>query len=291
MRTRKPAVAGQFYPADRAGCLAEIRQAIGAGPVKADLPESIVAGIVPHAGWLFSGDLAALVFSAIKQTDPDVDTFIIFGAVHSYMAGVVAVYESGAWDSPVGTIDIDSDIAGSIAQLDCASAQADLHANEHSIEVQVPFIQHLFGSAKIVPVLVPPIEAAVQLGGQVASIISKAADKKIVCIASTDLTHYGPRYGFCPVGTGPEAIAWAKGVNDMKFINFALNMQPEQMLQTATEDHNACGAGAAAAAVAVAAGLGKAAGRLLAHTHSDEVMMEKFDRSSSESVGYAAIVY
>ena len=172
-----------------------------------------------------------------------------------------------------------------------AEAEPDAHKFEHSIEVQVPFIQHLFPEAKIVPVIVPPATFAVQLGYDVAQCIKKTTDKKIVCIGSTDLTHYGPRYGFCPKGTGPDAINWAKDVNDRQFIDLALNMKAEDVLTTSMERENACGCGAAAATVAMAKTLGKTKGLLLAHTHSNEVMQQKFNRTSDESVGYAAIVF
>ena len=78
----------------------------------------------------------------------------------------------------------------------------------------MPFIQHMFGEAKIVPIIVPSAEFDLRLGTEIGDIILDAGDKSIVCIASTDLTHYGPRYGFSPQGTGPEAIKWAKEVND-----------------------------------------------------------------------------
>lgn len=84
MRTRTPVVAGQFYPGSRDGCLEEIREALASRPVDGPLPEPIVGGIVPHAGWTFSGDVAAMVFAAVKKQRATVDTFIIFGTAHSY---------------------------------------------------------------------------------------------------------------------------------------------------------------------------------------------------------------
>jgi AmmeMemoRadiSam system protein B len=117
------------------------------------------------------------------------------------------------------------------------------------------------------------------------------SDKKIVCIGSTDLTHYGPRYGFTPMGTGPEALKWATEVNDRRFIGLALKLEPRAMLTNAAENCNACGAGAAAAAVAAAKILGKTEGVLLAHTDSNDVMVREMGTSSQDSVGYAAIIY
>ncbi len=291
MGTRKPIVAGQFYGQSTEQCLDEIKQFLPPGPIEGDLPEQIVAGIVPHAGWVFSGDLAALVFAAIKQVSRRVDTFVIFGATHGYLGRLPAIYDQGSWQTPLGRIPIDEDLAARIARSKYAQADCDSHSSEHSIEVQVPFIQHLFPEAKIVPIMVPAAENAIQLGQETGKIISEAKNKTIICIASTDLTHYGPRYGFCPTGPGPDGIKWAKEVNDTQFIDLALRMDAEKLLESAIENSSACGPGAAAALVAAAQKLGRKKGTLLAHTHSNEVMQKKFHQSSAESVGYAAIVF
>ena len=292
MAARRAVVAGQFYPASDKQCRAEIADCLAERPVTIKLPEKIVAGIVPHAGWTFSGDLAAMVFSAIEKANKTVDTFVIFGAVHSHFDSTAAVYDKGSWQTPMGEIKIDEELATLISKKSrSAKLNAEAHRYEHSIEVQVPFIQYLFKDAKIVPILTPPADFAVSVGSDVAECIKSAADKKIVCIGSTDLTHYGPRYGFNPQGSGPAGIKWAKEVNDRTFIDLALELKAEQILTNSMENQNACGPGAAAAAIAAARALGKTKGVLLAHTHSNEVMEKKFGQTSEESVGYAAIVY
>lgn len=290
MQTRKPIVAGQFYPGERRSCLDEINECLLEGKPAKSLPETIVAGIVPHAGWTFSGSLAAMVLSAIKQRHDKVDTFIIFGAAHGYYGSSPAVYAQGSWLTPLGEAAIDEELADIVLKTDAAVADPSAHQDEHSIEVQVPFIQHLFADAKILPILTPPNERSVSLGEAVGDII-KQQKKKIICIGSTDLTHYGPRYGFTPKGTGASALQWASKVNDKEFIDFAVKLQPQEMLASAAENLNACGPGAAAAAVAVAKKLGKTKGVLLAHTNSNKVMLEKMGASSAEAVGYAAIVF
>jgi hypothetical protein len=157
--------------------------------------------------------------------------------------------------------------------------------------VQIPFIQHLFPGAKILPIIVPPEKQAIQLGDCVGDIIGREKEKKIVCIASTDLTHYGPRYGFTPMGVSAEALKWAETVNDRKFIDSVLRLEPEDLLASAAEHLNACGPGGTAAVLAVAKKLGKTKGTLLAHTTSNDVMLSKMGASSTDSVGYAAIVF
>ena len=292
MAARKPVVAGQFYPGSEKQCRVEIEECLSNRPVTVKLPEKIVAGIVPHAGWAFSGDLAGMVFSAIEKTNKTIDTFVIFGAVHSLIGSAAAVYDAGSWLTPMGEIPIDEELAEAIIKKSpVAKSNPEAHKFEHSIEVQIPFIQYLFKNAKIVPIMTPPADSAVRLGTDVAECIKSAGGKKIVCIGSTDLTHYGPRYGFDPKGTGKDAIKWAKDVNDRAFITLAVEMRAERILSESMENQNACGPGAAAAAIAAAKALGRTKGVLLAHTHSNEVMEIKYGQSSEESVGYAAIVY
>ena len=291
MQTRKPIVAGQFYPGQHDLCVDEISEYLEQKTPSESLPETIVAGIVPHAGWTFSGQLAAMVFSAVKQQHEKVHTFVIFGAAHSYFGQSQAVYETGSWVTPLGEVAIDEELADAVLSSGTAVSDPQAHSSEHSIEVQVPFIQHLFAGAKILPILVPPREQAVELGKVVGNIISAEEHKKIICIGSTDLTHYGPRYGFTPMGVGDEALKWADSVNDRRFIDLALKLEPQGMLTSAAEHCNACGAGAAAAAVAAAKKLGSERGLLLAHTNSNEIMLRKMDTSSADSVGYAAIVF
>lgn len=291
MQTRKPIVAGQFYPGQNDSCIDRINECRDAETLTETLPETIVAGIVPHAGWTFSGNLAALVFSAIRQQHEKVHTFVIFGAAHGYFGSLPAVYNRGSWITPLGEIFIDEELADDV--LNAAPSVSDLsaHRNEHSIEVQVPFIQYLFPGAKILPIIVPPREQAVTLGRSVAELIAENERKKIVCIGSTDLTHYGPRYGFTPMGVNSEALKWANTVNDRKFIDLALKLEPERLLASAAENCNACGGGAAAAAIAAAKKLGKTKGLLLAHTNSNDVMLRTMNTTSADSVGYAAIIF
>jgi len=294
MQARKPIVAGQFYPGGRNSCVGEIDQCLPSeaerGRLSRSLPENIVAGIVPHAGWTFSGPLAALVFWAVKQRHERVHAFVIFGAAHGYFGQSPAVYDGGSWMTPLGEVAIDEGLASAVLSSGAAISDLDAHRSEHSIEVQVPFIQYLFPEAEILPVIVPPSEQAISLGEAFGEVIS-AADKKIVCIGSTDLTHYGPRYGFVPMGVGAEALEWASKVNDRKFIDLALKLEPKALLASAAENCNACGPGAAAATVAAAKRLGKTKGVLLAYTNSNEVMLRKMGTSSADSVGYAAIIF
>ena len=290
MSVRKAVVAGKFYESGAAQCRAHIKQMLGSAQIKEDLPQKIVAGIVPHAGWAYSGKPAAMVFSAFQRQA--VDTFVIFGAVH-YARGLMGMlYDRGQWDSPLGPIEVDEQMAEAIRAEGGKLIEADRHNHspEHSIEVQVPFIQYLFPDAKIVPLLVPP-SAHSHLVGEAAARVMEKADKQVVCIGSTDLTHYGPSYYYTPMGSGSKALAWAKEKNDRFFIDQTLSMQAEKLVDIAQTYSNACGSGAAAATVAAARQLGAERGYLLAHITSAEVMEEKHGQPGSDSVGYAAIVF
>jgi len=249
-----------------------------------------VGGLVPHAGWTFSGDLAAMVFAAVKKQRPAVQTFIIFGTAHSYFGALPAVDDNESWQTPLGPVAIDTTLRDALLAEEVVVTDDQAHQYEHSVEVQVPFVQHLFPEAKIVPVVVPPVKTAIALGEAVAE-LAGGPDRVIVCIGSTDLTHYGPRYGFTPMGKGSDGLQWASNVNDRQFIDLAVSLDARRLLSTAIEKGNACGPGAAAAAVAAARKLGVKQGQLLAYTNSNEVMRSKMGATSRDSVGYAAIVF
>ena len=291
MQTRRPIVAGQFYPAQHDECVDEINECLEENPPAESLPETPVAGIVPHAGWVFSGSIAVMVFSAIKQQQEKVHTFVIFGAAHGYFDQMPAVYDKGTWTTPLGEIAIDEELAERLLKTDTVAANQSAHRSEHSIEVQVPFIQYLFPGSKILPVIVPPVLGAIKVGEALGDIAAADKHKKTVAVGSTDLTHYGPHYGFTPMGTGSHGLLWASRVNDKNFIDLALELKPEELLASAAENGNACGPGAAAAAISFAKKLGKRNGLLLAHTTSNEVMLRKMRSSGADSVGYAAIVF
>jgi AmmeMemoRadiSam system protein B len=290
MKTRKPVVAGQFYPDSRRSCLADIQRCIESGTLEAELPRSVVAGIVPHAGWTFSGPLAAMVFSAIKRQSHNVATFIICGACHGYFGPRPAVEDHDQWETPLGNVVVDTNLRDMLVRDNLVEVEPAAHRREHSIEVQVPFIQFLFPQAKILPILVPPVATPVEFGERLAGRVSTLGSS-LVFIGSTDLTHYGPRYGFTPMGAGPEGLRWASEVNDRRFIDLAARLEASELLTGAMDNGNACGPGAAAAVVAAARKAGAAKGYLLAHTNSNEILLKETGTISRESVGYVAIVF
>jgi AmmeMemoRadiSam system protein B len=164
------------------------------------------------------------------------------------------------------------------------------HEDEHSLEVQAPFIRLLFPDAKIVPIMVPPRGIADEVGEAVARTIT-SYNYDAVVVGTTDLTHYGPHYGFVPEGIGEKAIRWAKDVNDRRFIDMVCALRGGSIVAEALQHKNACSSGAVAATVAACAALGATRGVLLQHTTSSEVLAEQTTQHIEDSVGYAGIIF
>ncbi len=281
MSARKPC-ARQFYPGD---CGAQIDSFLKGYEVPKE-PVKTVAGIVPHAGWIYSGAVAAKVFKCISARSAP-DTFVLLGAVHTWRPHGISVYAHGSWETPLGEVEIDEEVAGRLLDLlgDDIAEDPAAHDGEHSIEVQVPFIKHLCPDARIVPVAVPPDDTHIK-GKKIGEAVSTIG-KKIVVVGTTDLTHYGDAYGFTPYGYGGGAKKRMKE-NDFRIIELALNMISEDIRKEAERNHNACGSGALAATVSAAEAMGARRGYLLEYTTSHDVTGED---EFVMAVGYAGIVF
>lgn len=290
MKSRKMVCAGRFYPCGQQ-CSLELEEMFAKTQNKTAIGD-IKGGIVPHAGWVFSGQVAADVFEAVAQSHPDTETFVLFGASHSYLVENPVVYENGSWETPLGNVRIDSELACAVKNNVAGVASDEfLHAGEHSIEVNVPFIKFRFPNAAIVPIIMPPCDSIIETAENIGRFLASVTGKKMVCIGSSDLTHYGQDYGFTPAGSGAKGCKWAKDVNDKSLINSILAMDYNPAYQKALDDCSACGPASIAATIIAAKHLGAAKAHLLSHTHSSEVMSEKFGRESGSSVGYAGIVF
>ena len=292
MMIREPAVAGRFYPADRAGVLRQIA-AMRVPEEFPDVPDRPVGGVVPHAGWLFSGETAYAVLSAIHSRRTPA-TFVLLGACHRPVIGN-ALFPEGAWRTPLGDVRVDERLAeeilarGGVGNLVRANPAA--HEGEHSIEVQLPLIQHLFPDARIVPILVPGDGRAVALGRLVGEVVrDRRADA--VCFGSSDLTHYGPMYGFTPKGMGEAALRWVRDENDRRMLDLIAGLKAEEIVPEARDHLNACGSGAIAATLAAVRVLGAVKGIVLRYTTSFDVMQEQMGRADYDAaVGYPGVVF
>jgi AmmeMemoRadiSam system protein B len=281
--------AGGFYPTDAKQAARMIEECM-ADPLPALRGEPLlIAGIVPHAGWVFSGKTAGKVFKALLRRKKPPETAICFGSVH--VAGVrkPAIIREGAWRTPFGDLPIDSALSGLI--LD--KFKADIvennspHEEEHSLEVVFPFLKKIFPDVRIVPIMAPPDERAAKIGDRIGeAVIANGED--VIFIGSSDLTHYGSRFGFTPVGIGSKAVEWVKEKNDRRLIDLVLNMRASEVVKEARENQSACGPGAIAATVAAASALGAKQGFLLEQTTSYDVQPSG---GADTFVGYAGIVF
>jgi hypothetical protein len=291
MMIREPAVAGRFYPLSREACLREIAAMRPPAQPAQDMPARPVGGIVPHAGWVFSGETALAVLRAITgRRTPK--TFILFGAAHTGRARGAVLFGSGAWQTPLGQVEIDERLSREILAraADLVTDDPEAHEEEHSLEVQLPLIQYVAPEARIVPILVPPGAQAIALGRAVAAVIA-SLEADAVCLGSSDLTHYGPAYGFTPQGTGDAAMRWMRE-NDRRMLDLAIALDAEAVVAEAKSHLNACGPGAIAATLAAARALGATRGCVVQYTTSFDVMREKMGRKDAEAaVGYGGVVF
>ena len=283
MKVRKSIFAGSWYPSNPAECEKEIKGFLKEYPTKTVAQRSLTGGIVPHAGWYFSGSIACNVIHCLKDEKPP-DAFVIFG-MHLHPRSPSYIMTDGAWETPFGDIEIEQSLAGElIKQFSFQIETAEHFTQDNTIELQLPFIKYFFKDTKIVPMGVPPTQQSLEIGKALAD-ISQRLGLRVKVIGSTDLTHYGMNYGFVTHGTGSAALDWVRNENDRRVIDAMLAMDPDKVITEALANHNACCSGAAATAIAAAKQLGADNAEAIAYATS-------YDKSPGDSfVGYAGIVF
>lgn len=290
MTIRYPARAGSFYEASPDACRRHVEQMLDGATVPDDLPSPRYGGIVPHAGWAFSGVLACQTFKALAETR-DVSTFVLFGADHTGTAAQGELFDAGAWQTPLGEVPVDEELASEI--LDASGSirpNPSVHAHEHSLEVQVPIIQVLCPNAKILPLAAAPGDIAVHVGREVAQVLAERAEHDVTVVGSTDLTHHGGHFP-APGGRGEVGEEWTAR-NDARMIELMEKLDTDAVIPEASEHRNACGSGAIAATLAACRELGASEGRLLEYTNSFRIMRRLApERSDDTTVGYASMVF
>lgn len=282
---RKAVVAGSFYAANRQSLEAQIKNCflhdIGPGALPADeqKKERKIKGIVvPHAGFMYSGPVAAHSYLQLSL-EKTPRTIIILGPNHRGLGGEVSLMSSGQWQTPLGTIDIDQSIADEIMALDQNGIlQNDFQAHrfEHSIEVQLPFLQFIYPTSefKIIPISIinQQLDSMKYLAGIFYEII-KDKYQDFLIIASSDFTHY-------------EEQESTKN-KDLEGIKEILKMDTALFYRT-IRDNNAsiCGPGPISVVMETCKKLGIKQGKLLKYATSGDVS-GMFD----EVVGYASIIF
>lgn len=285
-KVRKAGKAGAWYPADPK----QLANVLNGMTQKADLPESVLpaspAGVmVPHAGLAFSGSTAGTAYAWIKYVLPDVETLILFGPSHRMGLAKPAVWDRGVWDTPLGSVEVDADLTGVLLEAGAVVDERP-HYEDNAIELQLPFIKHLFPGARIAPVALSASHLAWKFGQEAEKRI-EATGKRVVAVASSDLTHYGQMFGVMPAGRGRTALNWVRA-NDQRFLEKVTALALDEIVPTAERDSSACGAGAAAAVAGWAKQRGCRGGVVLRHTNSYEQRPEGI---AEHIVGYGSVAF
>ena len=239
--------------------------------------KNAVSAIVPHAGWAFSGKLA---FKTMLYIGADYDTVVVVGGHMAAGEGVVAAEESG-FETPLGDVENDGELVRAIAE--------EMHVGsdrvpDNTVEVNLPFVKYLFPKSRVVWLRTGAGDEAKRAGKACAAAAGKLG-RKVCLVGSTDLTHYGPSYGFMPKGRGEAAFRWAKDENDASVIEAMVSMDADEVLRLGNSEKAACSSGAAAAAVEFARASGVTSGRLVGYASSHDL------HPGDSFVGYAGIIY
>jgi AmmeMemoRadiSam system protein B/AmmeMemoRadiSam system protein A len=276
---RPASVAGQFYPADAAGLRLAIQNFLGdARPATVEKPVAIV---VPHAGYLYSGQIAADGYTQVKGREYDL--VVILGTNHTSadLRGI-SIYPRGAYRTPLGDAAIDQAVAAALLAKDPAcKADTGEQEKEHSVEVQVPFIQVLFPKAAIVPVVVGTMDPAVcaRFGKALAEVLR---GRRALIIASSDLSHY-PAYDDA-VAVDRQTLEAIAGLDPDNF-RVTVNSWMTRFIRNLGTC--ACGEGPILAAMAAAKALGATHGVVVSYANSGDVVAS--DRT--QVVGYGSVVF
>ena len=265
---RNPVVAGQFYSLSKESLAKEVQGLIDGSAKKIDA----IGVVSPHAGYLYSGPVAGSVFSSIKSKP----IYIILGPNHTGLGSPFSMSASDKWKTPLGDISIDKALSESILK-NCRDIKKDelAHINEHSIEVQLPFLQTLQKEFTFVPIVVSfgDLETYRNIGEGIAKSIKELSlEKDVTIIASSDMTHYEP-----------QETAKDK---DSKAIDAILKLDEKSLLERVEKfDISMCGFVPAAIMIAASKKLGAKDAHLIKYQTSGDVSGDY-----SSVVGYAGII-
>jgi hypothetical protein len=287
-KIRKATVAGQFYPGNRDGLIRQIEECFldkrGCGELpKVETGEKNIKGlVVPHAGYVYSGAIASHAYMCLAKNG-FADVFVILGPNHTGIGSGVAVMTEGNWETPLGAIPIDTHVAEEI-HTGIVDQDERAHMYEHSIEVQLPFLQYIKSDFSFVPIsmMMQDIETAQEVGNIVANAVKKTG-KKIVIIASTDFSHAGFNYSSMPP-SGMRVDEYAEK-QDKLATDKILSMDAKGLIKTVQEKGiTMCGYGPVAAMLTATTILNASKVELLKYGTSYEV------QPGSSCVGYGSLI-
>ncbi|MBC2713658.1 MAG: AmmeMemoRadiSam system protein B [Desulfosarcina sp.] len=283
MNLRKSVFSGSWYPVGNRACEEQIHQFLEEGKNWSVSVANPVGGIVPHAGWTFSGSIACNVIHRLAQAESP-DVVVVFG-MHQHTNSPRYIMSEGEWETPFGPIAVDTALAGELTRQHSFQLETPTRfQQDNTIELQMPFIRYFFKDARVVAMGVPPTAETLTLARSVVE-TARVLDLSIVVIGSTDLTHYGPNYGFTSKGFGQKAVDWVRDENDRRVIDAMIRMDPEAVIHEGLNNDNACCCGAAAAAIV--------AGKAMGARKADKlVYATSYDKSPGDSfVGYVGVLF
>lgn len=278
MKVRHPHQAGLFYAGTSEALKTQIERCFthkfGPGRIPKVLGKgsrNIVGLVCPHAGYIYSGPVAAHAYYKLAE-DGCPKTVVFFGPNHTGLGSALTIMNEGFWRTPLGNVEVDTEIANQILlETSIIDVNDSAHAFEHSIEVQLPFLQYLYGqSFKFVPIcfLMQDLKTSREVGEAVATVLS---EKDVLIIASTDLTHY-------------ESQANAEKKDNMA-IKAILNLDEEELYSNVESySISMCGYGPTVALITAAKTLGAKKAELLCYKTSGNMMGD-----FSAVVGYASL--
>jgi AmmeMemoRadiSam system protein B len=226
---------------------------------------------------------------AVSSLDREAGTVAVIGGHLPGGAPVLCAGEDGV-KTPLGTMKIDCELREAFkkqASLGSQPVQPDRY-QDNTVEVLLPMVHYFFPRADLLWLRFPADPCSFDAGKILAESAAKLG-RRIVVLASTDLTHYGENYGFSPQGRGKPALDWVKKVNDAAFIAAVLDGDPSRVLKHAEEDSSACSAGAVLGALGFAACQGRTKARLLDYCTSADAGQADEGEIPDSFVGYAAI--
>ncbi len=263
---REPVIAGQFYP----GAPSQLKELIGELVDEKAKKEEIIGMVIPHAGYIYSGPVTGAVISRVKLKD----TFIIMGPNHTGSGKPLSIMTEGTWKTPLGEVEVDSELSRKILAASSHLEEDHMaHLHEHSIEVQLPFLQYFKRDIKLVPIVLShaPGTAYKEIGKEIAGAI-KDLNKEAVIIASSDMTHY-------------ESQESARK-KDNQAIEAMLDLNEDELLKRVNElNISMCGYAPAISLISAAKELGAKEAELVRYQTSGDTTGDY-----SSVVGYAGII-
>lgn len=272
---RRPAVAGRFYPGDadelRAEASAYLSQANSTDPVpKPAVPTRAIGCIAPHAGYVYSGHVAGAVFARIEVPK----RCVVLCPNHTGMGRALAVMIDGAWQTPLGDVPIDAELAGALKQrFPALNEDPVAHLAEHAVEVELPFLLLRQPELRFVPIALETreFESLEQLGLALADVIAGQRDPVLI-VASSDMNHY-------------ESDAVTR-VKDQQAIERILTLDPRGLFDVVTQQNiSMCGLGPAVVMLTAARRLGAKSAELVKYATSGDISGDR-----QRVVGYAGVV-